>query len=508
MRKHVLKHSKLKINPMDELIVDNFAGGGGASYGIEQAFGRSVDIAIDHDAAAIAMHKANHPDTLHYTESVWDVDPRKATHGTPVGLAWFSPDCKHFSKAKGGKPVEKNIRGLAWVVIRWAAAVRPRVIMLENVEEFQTWGPLDSDNKPCQIRKGHTFRRWKQRLEELGYCVDARELRACDYGAPTIRNRLFIIARCDGRQIVWPEPTHGEGLLPYRTAAECIDFKIPCPSIFERKRPLVENTMKRIARGIQRYVIDNPEPFIVKPNHTASYYDCFRGQSLNEPMQTITQVNDRALVSPYIIKHFGGATGADARDPLPTILARNTQNQLLAVNLMREMGQSVGQGVDKPAQTVMPGGLGKTKLIPSHIAKLRGTNIGSKTDEPLHTVSAQGLHHAEVRAFLIKYYGNGRNGCNLKEPIHTITAKERFGIVTVHGEEYQIVDIGMRMLQPRELYRAQGFPDSYIIDPEFNGKPMTKTNQVRMCGNSVCPPVAESIVRANVCIDAKQRMQA
>ncbi len=534
-----IKPHQAEIDFRDELIVDNFAGGGGASLGIEWAFGRPVDVAINHDAVAIAMHKANHPDTEHYCENVWDVDPREVAQGRPVGLAWFSPDCKHFSKAKGGKPVEKNIRGLAWVVIRWAAAVRPRVIMLENVEEFQAWGPLTKDNMPCPMRKGHTFRRWKQRLEALGYQIEHRELRACDYGAPTIRKRLFVVARCDGKPIVWPEPTHGPNLLPYRTAAECIDFSIPCPSIFERKRPLAENTMKRIYRGIQRFVIDAEEPFIVTCNHGG---DWFRGQSVNEPMKTITAARDaHGLVVPYltehangskqrifavdeplrtqcaevkgghfaavepilehvefscncghvtdkaaasfIIKRFGGAVGADAR---------------VTAHLTRPFGQSVGQKPDEPAPTVMPGGLGKTQLCTSHLIKLKGTcRHGRPVQAPMPTVQAGGLHIGEVRAFLVKYYGTAV-GQNLKDPLHTVTAKHRMGLVTVAGEEYQIADIGMRMLSPRELFRAQGFPDDYIIDLEHNGRPLTKTAQVRLCGNSVCPHVARALLEANL----------
>lgn len=464
-----------------ELIVDNFAGGGGASYAIEQAFGRSVDIAINHDPEAIAMHMANHPSTRHYCESVWDVDPVKATGGRQVGLAWFSPDCKHFSKAKGGKPVDKNIRGLAWVVIRWAKTVKPRVIILENVEEFQTWGPLihavkDGDRQyhddgrpmmqPCPNRKGETFAQWKGELQRLGYKVEHRELRACDYGAPTIRKRLFLVARCDGLPIRWPAPTHGPNRpLPYRTAAECIDWSIPCPSIFERKRPLAEATQRRIARGIQRFVIDHPDPFIVP---IANYNGSDRVHSLHEPLRTIT-ANPKggcfSVVVPHVVKHFGGMTGVDARTPFPTIMTRGTQNQ----------------------------------LVTSHMIKLRGTcQDGQDWRQPGPTVTAGGTHVGQVQVFLMKYYGTGGQWQDLRDPLHTVPTKGRFALVTIHGERYQIADIGMRMLSPRELYRCQGFPDDYQIDIEHNGKPLTKTAQVRMVGNSVSPPPAIALVAANV----------
>ncbi len=516
----------------DDLIVDNFAGGGGASTGIEAALGRPVDIAINHDPGAIAMHTVNHPQTLHYCESVWDVDPVKACGGRPVALAWFSPDCKHFSKAKGGKPVEKKIRGLAWVVLRWAAKVRPRVIMLENVEEFQTWGPL-VNNRPCPARKGETFKRWIQQLEALGYQVEYRELRACDYGAPTIRKRLFVIARCDGEPIVWPAPAHGPGLSPYKTAADIIDWSIPVQSIFERKRPLAENTMRRIAKGIQRFVIDHPDPFII------SYYgsksaDDFRGQKLSKPIPTQTTENrfglvvpfltehangsqqrnmpideplrtqcaqvkggHFALVAPFLAQHNLGAVGRYAGDPLATITARGTQTQLVTANMVRDFGQSVGSPMTMPIGTVTPGGLGKTKLITSHMVKLRGTcKDGQDVRAPMPTVTAGGFHVGEVRAFLLKYYGRSV-GHDCRDSLHTISGRDTFGLVTIK-EEYQIVDIGMRMLSPRELFRAQGFDDSYIIDRDATGKPITKTEQVNRCGNSVCPPIAEALVRANV----------
>lgn len=396
-----------------ELIVDNFAGGGGASTGIELATGRSVDIAINHDPAAIAMHRANHPSSKHYCENVWDVDPVEACAGRPVGLAWFSPDCKHFSKAKGGKPVEKAIRGLAWVAIRWAKLVRPRVIILENVEEFTTWGPLIS-NRPDPTRKGQTFRRFVHALKRYGYRVAWNELRACDYGAPTIRKRFFLIARCDGLPIVWPEPTHGDpstlfvasGILhPWRTAAEIIDWTIPCPSIYDRKKPLCENTMRRIARGLRKFVLEHPQPYIVDDH-----------------------------IAPFLIQYHTEQSGKEVR----------------------------GQALDKPLMTA-------------------------------DSSNRYGL----VTALLIKYYGQGE-GQSLREPLHTITAKDRFGLVIVRGEPYQIIDIGLRMLTPRELFRAQGFPEGYIIDRDADGKHYPKSAQVARCGNAVPPPFAEALVRANL----------
>jgi DNA (cytosine-5)-methyltransferase 1 len=714
---------------LDEIIVDSFAGGGGASKGIEMALGRSPDIAINHDAEAIALHKANHPDSKHYTENVWSVDPLEATGGRPVGLMWLSPDCKHFSKAKGGKPVSKKIRGLAWVAIRWAASVRPRIIVLENVEEFQQWGPVLKSGVPCKRRKGQTFRAFVRKLERHGYQVEWREIRACDYGAPTIRKRLFLIARCDGQPIVWPKPTHGKGTpTPWRTAAECIQWEIMCPSIFDRKKALADNTLRRIARGIKKFVIDSPSPFIVSnmtnnwprsvdeplstiltgnhkylaqpfitglggrmsqtlerstdqpmqticakadsaivvPSlqtyyghqdrvnavdeplrtqgtenrfgllspllipidnqssgdagarsgdeplttitaeaghaiivpHITKFHEGSTGSDMNLPMPTVTSNGDNAarpgcaiplgLVSPYLIptahqgderahsieeplrticggkrgdhaivapflkprygedpdptrrgglgqaprvrsleepmpvivptgnggdlvatylaKHNGGheATGQELAKPVDTICATD-QKALVAVHVKRDFGQSVGSDANAPIGTITPGGQGKAALIASHLTKMYGTaRHGQQLDLPMHTVTANdrgGGHIAEVRAFLISYYGVQQNPGDLNAPTPTIRSKDSLGLVTVEGVEYAIADIGMRMLAPRELYRAQGFPDTYRIDIEYKGKPMTKTAQVRMCGNSVCPPLAAAIVAANYVAD-------
>lgn len=523
----------------DEIIVDSFAGGGGASEGIAQALGRGPDVAINHDAEAIALHKANHPRTTHYQESVWQVDPVAVCAGRKVGLMWLSPDCKHFSKAKGGKPVSKKIRGLAWIAIRWAAAVRPRVIVLENVEEFRTWGPVLDDGRPCPVRKGKTFRAFVRKIERLGYEVQHRELRACDYGAPTIRKRLFMIARCDGEAIRWPVPTHGKGRdLPWRTAAECIDWSLPCPSIFERKKPLAPNTQRRIARGLDRFVLNNPRPFIVSLTHHGGD----RAKSIDVPFATITGANrgEKALIAPTLVQTGYGerpdlwrcadcgyeydrgdlpvcgcvkcgseadpllvpgqaprAPGLDK--PLGTVVAGGQKHALVAAFLAkhfseRKPGEVMAADLFDPAPTVTT--VDHSALVTSHLEVMHGTSGGASMREPMQTVLGGGNHLAEVRAFMVAYYGNEKDGGTLFDPARTVTSKERFGLVTVHGIEYVIADIGMRMLAPRELYRAQGFPESYKIDVLFNGKPLTKTAQVRMCGNSVCPPLARAIVLA------------
>lgn len=570
------KSPQLSIN-FGELAVDNFAGGGGASTGIEAAIGRPVDIAINHDPVAVAMHEVNHPATRHYPASVWDVDPRKVCGGRPVGIVWFSPDCKHYSKARGGKPVEKKIRSLAWVAVRWAATVKPRLIILENVEEFVTWGPLvtdvNGDCYPCKKRKGQTFRSFVNALRRQGYEVEWKELRACDYGAPTIRKRFFLIARCDGQPIAWPEPTHGDPksaavksgrLKPWRTAAECIDWALPCPSIFERKKPLAEATLRRIAKGVMRYVVESQEPFIVplthhgkRQNHNvnepfktvtganrgelalvtpfvSTYYGAksasdARGARMDQPLATQTTENRHAVVSAFLAKHYSGVVGSELNQPIGTVTGIN-HHSLVAASVVRHFGESVGSSPADPVGTITAGGLGKTgiiaanlvrnfgkssgaaaagpartitakskdSLLTSHLVKLRGTcKDGQPVTKPAPTITASGTHVGEVRAFLMKYYGTDQDP-KLVEPLHTVTTKDRFGLVTVRGEEYRIVDIGMRMLSPRELYRAQGFPDNYIIDRDSHGKPITKTEQVAKCGNSVCPPIAEALVRANM----------
>lgn len=462
-----------------ELVVDNFAGGGGASTGIEMAIGRSVDIAINHDPAAIAMHKANHPMTKHYAEDVWNVDPIEACEGNPVGLAWFSPDCTHFSKSRGGKPVEHHIRGLSWVVLRWALAVRPRVMMMENVEEIQTWGPLitkaDGKQYPDPNHKGETFQAFIGMLTTgissdcpalkeacsflkidtnskdairlingLGYDVQFNELIACDYGAPTSRKRFFLIARCDGKPIVWPEPTHGHpesmevkaGLKkPWVPVKTCIDFSLPCPSIFDTRqniwdkykirtvRPLADATLKRIAEGIRKF---GSKPFLIQYHSS----DAFRGQDLDRPLMTVDCSNRYALCMAFITRFNRGGNG-------------------------------------------------------------------DSLDMPLPTITAQANHYGLVLAFLTSYYGNGSNS-SIDSPMPTATGHDRFGLVQVMGNEYGICDIGLRMLTPRELFDAQGFPDDYIIDVDADGNEYPRTEQVARCGNAVCPPVPAAIVRANL----------
>lgn len=645
---------------MREIIVDNFAGGGGASTGIEMAIGRSVDIAINHDENAVAMHTTNHPDTLHYCESVYEVRPKIATAGRPVALAWFSPDCRHFSKAKGAKPVEKAIRGLAWVVLRWGLDVEPRVMKLENVEEFKTWGPLlAGEMRPDPARAGETFEAFigmlttgipanhpalaecceflnisldsedaARLVKGLGYVIEYRELRACDYGAPTIRKRFFMVMRRDGKPIVWPEPTHGDPkspavqagrLAPWRTAAECIDWSIPAPSIFGRKKPLAENTLKRIARGIQRFVIESASPFIVKCNHTSTKtsYDCFRGQALGEPLQTITKTHGYALAVPHLTKFRTGATGQPVTEPVPTVTAGTSKRPggnghalgiveaAIAPFVGRQFGASVGHRADEPSATITAGGGGKSQLVtPTLIQMGYGERPGQeprvlRLDNPLGTVTAGGNKFATVSAFLAKHYGGNYSGpgIGLDEPVHSVTTVDHHavvaahlmvnntghpggrldnpahtvttgnhhaaitshlvklrgtcrdgqptsdpmptvtagglhvgevkttlavdeydeyraqqtleflreycgedcdGLVTVDGITYRIVDIGMRMLQPHELYRAQGFPEWYIIDQDYRGKKYAKDKQVARCGNAVPPPFAEALVRANL----------
>lgn len=660
-----------------ELLVDNFAGGGGASTGMEIATGMSVDIAINHDPEAIRMHKANHPSTKHYCESVWDINPIEVCEGHPVGLAWFSPDCKHFSKAKGGKPKDKNIRGLAWVALRWAGLVRPRVIMLENVEEFKTWGPLNRGHRPIKEKQGVTFNKFIGQLTDLGYDVDYRELVAADYGAPTMRKRFFLIARCDGKPIIWPEPTHAPadseevkaGLLkPYVGAYTQLDFSLPCPSIFDTAeeikekygiravRPLAPKTMERIARGLKKFVIDNAEPFIVQVNHSGAKSDYCK--SANEPLSTVTGKHGFGVVDPYIVpigygekkgqeprihdiekplptivgsgKHYLcepymvqiGQTGFTAdrsksvKEPLTTIVSKNEhclvkaelksiygedlsglsinpdrypsyvnpeemdklpfadpdaemeiQSQIkcpyMGVNTTNHPGGSCtkpihtittgnqqclicptliqyhsetaennvrGQEIKEPIMTIDSSnryglvtsflhkyydggykGAGDTLENPlptvtswDHNSICAATLIqmnnhcdGRDIKEPIPTITAGDGHFGEVRAFLIKYYGQG-TGQDIKNPLDTVTAQDRFGLVTVNGIDYQIVDIGLRMLEPKELYGCQGFPEDYIIDRDYMGKVYPRSEQVRRCGNAVCPPIPAALVKANL----------
>jgi DNA (cytosine-5)-methyltransferase 1 len=464
-----------------ELVVDNFAGGGGASAGIEAALGRPVDIAINHDPEAIAMHKANHPETRHYCENIWEVDPVEACAGRPVGLAWFSPDCTHFSRAKGTAPKKQEIRGLAWVVVRWAQTVRPKVIVLENVEEFQTWGPL-RDGQPDPGAAGETFRAWLAELVGLGYSIEFRSMVAADYGAPTTRKRFYLVAKADGGGIAWPEPSHGRGRpAPWRPAAEIIDWTLPCPSIFDRARPLAEATQRRIAEGIRRFVLGAERPFIIPLTHQGDA----RVHDIAEPLRTVTGAHrgELAFVSPSLIQRSWGERQGqrprclDIGKPLGTIVAGGVKHALVAAFITKHYGGVFGHGVQMSLGTV-------TARDHHSLTTTLLTREGSDRSE-------------QVRAFLIKYYGAQGQAQQISLPLHTVTAKARFGLVTVQGEEYEISDIGMRMLAPHELFAAQGFPADYQIAPEVDGRPMTKTAQIRCAGNSVCPPVAAAIVAAN-----------
>lgn len=572
-----------QINILDEIIVDNFAGGGGASTGIELATGRPVTIAINHDPDAILMHKTNHPYTEHYQESVWDIDPVEVCRGRKVGLAWFSPDCKHFSKAKGGKPVDKNIRGLAWIVLKWAGTVRPRVIILENVEEFQTWGPVRK-GKPVKSHQGETFNRWKSQLKALGYEIEHRELKACDYGAPTIRKRFFLIARCDGKPIVWPKPTYAPKdsqevksgkLKAYKSAADCIDFDLPCPSIFNRKKPLAVNTQRRIARGLDKFVIKEAKPFIVhigngerkgqKPRvqdidkpvstvvssckqylsmpymspigHTGFCIDRnysikqplqtivskaeqimimpsliqyhsetakgeVRGQKLNEPIFTVDGSNRYGLQIPYLSKFYGGVVGTDIKRPVPTVTAID-HNALTAPFLTKYYsGADQSFSCNSPLHTITT--KDRMSVCTNYLTILRNNMDCRSVQEPLNTITTSGAHFADTKVYIKKY----SPGCNLgywnkvRELLNTYTdwnlADDEILIFNINGVEYFIYDIGLRMLQPKELYRAQGFPNDYIIDHDYTGREYPKTKQVARCGNAVPPAFAKALVQANL----------
>lgn len=583
------------------MIIDSFAGGGGASTGIELALGRSPDVAINHSAAALALHAANHPDTLHLDSNIWDVAPREVTKGRPVGLLWASPDCKHFSKAKGGAPKDRNIRDLAWVIVRWMEEVRPDVVAMENVEEFRTWGPLDNDGQPIPEFIGQTFDDWCRRIRKAGYKMQWQELRACDYGAPTIRKRFFMIARRDGRLIAWPKPTHGGPkspevkrgkLLPWRTAAECIDFTLPCPSIFDTApeimakhqlravRPLKPNTLARVARGVKRYVLDAGNPFLVSLKGTDR-----RDMPLTQPHPTVLAGGGHsALISPSITRFNGGATGWDLHDPAPTILAKGGPLGVVAPSLISVAhGDSGGRReypLTDPFGVVLSGGVTHAITAPTLIQTGYGEARGQAPrildiGAPLGTVVAGGVKHAIaapvltyaqhggavrdildpthtiaasrkdqnslIAPFFAKYYGTG-DGSRADAPLHTITVKDRmahvqadlapptfgpehhararevaeflrahdawdggeFVTLTIAGVDYVMTDIGMRMLTPREMFNAQGFPPDYVIegvweqrDDDWHWKPFPKDVQVSCCGNSVCPDLARAIIAAN-----------
>ena len=501
------------------------------------------------------MHKTNHPYTEHLQASVWDVDPVKVCRGRKVGLAWFSPDCKHFSKAKGAALVDRNIRGLAWIVLRWAGTVRPRVIILENVEEFVTWGPVRK-GKPVKKLSGQTFRRWKSQLEALGYVVEHRELVAADYGAPTTRKRFVLIARCDGRPIVWPQRTHAPRdseevksgkLLPWRSAAEIIDWSLPAYSVFATKaeikemygvnavRPLADNTMRRVIRGVDKFTIRSGEPFLVQVNHSGGD----RAQSVNAPMPTVTAKHGYGVSAASLIQYHteqsedvraNGVSG-----PIPTVDTSNRYG-LTCANLVEYFGNGVPLGAAEPMHTVTSHdreavvaahvqkyfdggykGCGDSAAAPlstvtamprhgvcaAHVVEFKGQDIGQTPDNPLRTITASAgefavchvylakadgrdlMHWPEIRALLNKHCGYHMAG-------------DEVLLLQIRGALYFLADITLRMLTPRELYNAMGFPPDYIIDRDYMGNEYGKTKQVARCGNAVCPPMATALVRANI----------
>ena len=586
MANNAYKHAQTSI--LDEIIVDNFAGGGGASTGIELAAGRPVNIAINHDAAAILLHKTNHPHTEHIQASVWDVDPEELCAGRPVGLAWFSPDCKHFSKAKGAALVDRNIRGLAWIVLRWAGTVRPRVIILENVEEFQTWGPVRK-GKPVKSKSGQTFRKWLSQLEALGYAVEYRELVAADYGAPTTRKRFVLIARCDGQPIRWPERTHAPRdseevksgkCKPWRSAAEIIDWSLPAYSVFATKaeikkkygvnavRPLADNTMRRVIRGVDKFTIRSGEPFIIQQKFDN------QAQDISRPLTTVTAVGAHELcnpvMAPFTFSNTGGSVGTDAGEPVHTI--RTAGGQILAAANMiqyhtEQTKDARVNGVSGPIPTVDTSN--RYGLTCANLVEYFGNGVPLDVAEPMHTVTSHD-REAVVSAHIQKYFDGGYKGCgdSAESPLSTVTAMPRHGVCAAHivefkgqdigqtpdkplrtitasagefaachvylakadgrdlmhwpeirellnkhcgynlvddevlllqigGSLYFLADITLRMLTPRELYNAMGFPPDYIIERDFTGRPYPKSQQVARCGNAVCPPMASAVVRAN-----------
>lgn len=541
-----------QINFLDEIIVDNFAGGGGASTGMELATGRPVAIAINHDPDAILMHKTNHPYTEHLQASVWDVDPQKVCGGRPVGLAWFSPDCKHFSKAKGAALVDRNIRGLAWIVLRWAGTVRPRVIILENVEEFVTWGPVRK-GKPVKKKAGQTFQKWKRQLLELGYRVEHREIVAADLGAPTTRKRFVLIARCDGQPIIWPERTHGPRdsaevqagrLLPWKSAAEIIDWSVPCYSVFASKRelkekygvnavrPLAENTMRRIIRGVDKFTIRSGRPFIVECNHAGAGHmkdpayplgtvlakhtggivapsliqyhteqtENVRANGVGLPLPTVDASNRYGLTVEQLVEYFGNGQPIDVRKPMHTVTSHDRE-AVVCAHISKYYGGVIGADASEPLPTVTA--VDHNALTAAHIVEFKGQDIGQDQRKPLRTITASAGEFAECRTELIKA---GRNELGHWPEVRAMLnrhcgyemADDEILLLEIGGVHYFIADILLRMLTPRELYNAMGFPPDYIIDRDYLGNEYGKTKQVARCGNAVCHPMATALVRANL----------
>ena len=651
-----------QIDIFDEIIVDYFAGGGGASTGIELAARRPVAIAVNHDPDAILLHKTNHPYTEHLQASVWDVDPREVCKGRPVGLAWFSPDCKHFSKAKGAALRDRNIRGLAWIVLRWAGTVRPRVIMLENVEEFKTWGPVRK-GKPVKKHAGKTFQKFIQQLEDLGYVVEYRELVAADYGAPTTRKRFALIARCDGKPIVWPERTHAPRdseevksgkLLPWRSAAEIIDWTLPAYSIFDSKesikerygvnaiRPLADNTLRRVIRGVDKFTIKSGKPFIVptgygerkgqqprvmdideplrtvvssgkfnlvepvavpwtvtnttnsvgalvsEPVHTVTtagnqilasaqlmsigqtgggdrirdiqdpvpttvskqeacvvaanliqYHteqtEAVRASGLDKPIQTVDAANRYGLTSAQLVEYYGNGNPLNVEEPMHTVTAHDREavvcahidkyfngeykgcgdrvgdplstvtalprHGLCSAHIQKFFGGVIGQEVTEPMPTVTA--VDHNALCAAHVAEFKGQDIGQAMEKPLRTITASAGEFAECRAVLAKAEPGRDLGRwpQIRELLNKYCGydlkDDEVILLIIRGMAYYIADITLRMLTPRELYNAMGFPVDYLIERDYLGNAYGKSKQVARCGNAVCPPMAEAMVRAN-----------
>ncbi|MEX5364386.1 DNA cytosine methyltransferase [Pseudomonas guariconensis] len=578
----------------DEIVVDFFCGGGGAGTGLEMGLGRPVTVAKNHSSAAISMHTANHPAARHFTTDVFEGDPDEECQGRAVGWFHMSPDCTHHSQAAGGQPRKREIRNLSWIGLKWGGKKKPRVISLENVKQILQWGPLIAKRDkvtgrvikldgtvaaigervpvqqqflvPDPKRRGITWRRFVQLLEGMGYQVEWRIIKACDFGAPTSRERLFMIARCDDQPIVWPEPTHAKnpakGQQKWRTAADCIDWSVPSKSIFGRKKPLAAATLRRVAKGMKKFVLDNPQPFIVPIANWSGEL----AQSAAEPLRTVTswpRGGSFAVASPTLVQTgYGERAGQQPRvpgldQPLGTVVAGGVKHALAAAHLVKFRFNSEGSPITEPVPTITSGGNYKRpagaahamgvctafieqanggfnttpakgadeplttvtntgsqqRLVTASLATLRRNCVGRAVDEPVPTMTAGAEHHAlveyklspeheegalRVAAFLISYYGTENiSGCN--SPAPTVTTKDRLGLVTVYvkGTPYVIVDICLRMLQPHELYRAQGFPASYIIDKGADGKPFTKTEQVHMCGNSVSPPPMAALARSN-----------
>lgn len=554
-----------QLSLLDHIYVDEFAGGGGASTGIELATGHPVDIAVNHNESAILMHKANHPFTEHYREDVWAVDPKTVTRGRPVKLAWFSPDCKHFSRAKGAALVDKKIRGLAWIVLRWAGLVRPQVIMLENVPEFVTWGPVRK-GKPVKKKAGQTYRKWHKQLESLGYKIESRILCAADYGAPTIRKRFCLVARCDGRPIVFPKPTHAPrnssevlsgALKPWKSAAEIIDFNQPCYSIFDSKeaikekfnvrvnRPLKPNTLRRIAKGLDKFVIKSKEPFIIPIGYGERKGQAPRINDINQPLSTVVSSTKQYLCAPTLIQYHSeqsneAARGQGLRAPLLTVDGSNRYG-LAAMHLTQYFsGEGHYHSVNEPLATITT--MEREGLTAAFLSEYYGNaRDGIGLNEPIQTITSKD-REGLTSAFMSEFFG-ASIGSDFREPVPTLTAKNHNGLITtvlvkyekgqdlIHWEEVRnllndyagynikddeillfdiggkfffISDIGLRMLTPRELYNAQGFPSDYIIDRDASGRKITRTEQVAKCGNAVCPPIAEALVRANLPEECQQ----